>query len=294
MEGLRVPHSVVEAILKEIDPAGTTLRRRRRLRRRQYTNPGPNFAWHIDGYDKLKPWGFPIHGSVDGFSRHVLWLNVTSSNKSPDNIAAMYLKSVEELGGCSVELVTDPGTENGIAAAMQCYFRDNDLSHRYVPSPRNQRIEGWWSFFARQYASWWRTFFADLEFRRIIDMSSTISKECLRFSFSSLLQRDLDNVKEHWNTHFIRRSRHDTVQGRPNSLYFLPDIHGGERNLLLQVERRELDYVSHHVILPEPFNEYQEYFTMVQNSAMLPHPTNWREALNLYHTMVHISEAGID
>ena len=168
------------------------------------------------------------------------------------------------------------------------------MSHRYVPSPRNQRIEGWWSFFARQYASWWRTFFAGLEFRRIIDMSSTKSKECLWFSFSSLLQRDLDNVKEHWNTHFIRRSRHDTVHGRPNSLYFLPDIHGGERNLLLQVERRELDYVSHHVILPEPFNEYQEYFTMVQNSGMLPHPTNWREALKLYHTLVHISEAGID
>ena len=127
MEGLRVPRSVVEELLKEIDPAGTTLRRRHRLRRRQYTNLGPNFAWHIDGYDKLKPWGFPIHGSIDGFSRRVLWLNVTSSNKSPDNIAAMYLKSVKELGGCPAELVTDLGTENGIAAAMQCYFQDNDL-----------------------------------------------------------------------------------------------------------------------------------------------------------------------
>ena len=22
--------------------------------------------WHIDGYDKLKPYGFPIHGCIDG------------------------------------------------------------------------------------------------------------------------------------------------------------------------------------------------------------------------------------
>ena len=84
------------------------------------------------------------------------------------------------------------------------------------------------------------------------------------------------------------------MHGRPNSLYFLPYVHGGERNLLLQVERRGLDYVFHHVVLPEQFNEYEEYFTVVQHSAMLPQPNNCREALNLYHTLMHISELGID
>ena len=28
--------------------------------------PGLNQAWHMDGYDKLKPFGFPIHGAIDG------------------------------------------------------------------------------------------------------------------------------------------------------------------------------------------------------------------------------------
>ena len=27
---------------------------------------GPNWCWHIDGYDKLKPFGFPIHACIDG------------------------------------------------------------------------------------------------------------------------------------------------------------------------------------------------------------------------------------
>ena len=27
---------------------------------------GPDFCWHIDGYDKLKPYGFAIHGCIDG------------------------------------------------------------------------------------------------------------------------------------------------------------------------------------------------------------------------------------
>ena len=27
---------------------------------------GPNWCWHIDGYDKLKAFGFPIHACIDG------------------------------------------------------------------------------------------------------------------------------------------------------------------------------------------------------------------------------------
>ena len=38
------------------------------------------------------------------------------------------------MGGCPVELITDLGTENGLAAAMQSFFRDNPEAHRYVSS----------------------------------------------------------------------------------------------------------------------------------------------------------------
>lgn len=69
LKGLRVPRIVVQEILREIDPEGTQLRKAHRLKRRVYHNPGPNYAWHCDGYDKLKPFGFPVHGCVDGWSR---------------------------------------------------------------------------------------------------------------------------------------------------------------------------------------------------------------------------------
>ena len=51
-----------------------------RLRRRAYRNNGPNDTWHCDGYDKLKPFGFPIHACIDGWSRKVLWLYVTRNS----------------------------------------------------------------------------------------------------------------------------------------------------------------------------------------------------------------------
>ena len=63
---------------------------------------------------------------MDGFSRRILWLEVTRSNNDPKVVAAFYLKQVKELGGCPLLLVTDCGSENGIAASIQCMFRTND------------------------------------------------------------------------------------------------------------------------------------------------------------------------
>ena len=71
---------VVQQLLKEFDSEGTEMRKAHRLKRRRYHNPGPNYSWHCDGYDKLKPYGFPIHGCIDGWSRKILWLLVTRSN----------------------------------------------------------------------------------------------------------------------------------------------------------------------------------------------------------------------
>lgn len=87
LKGYQVPRQVVELLLRELDPEGSQLRKRHKLKRRQYHNQaGPNAVWHADGYDKLKPYGFPVHGCIDGWSRKLLWLVVTQSNNSPGNI----------------------------------------------------------------------------------------------------------------------------------------------------------------------------------------------------------------
>ena len=66
----------VRITAKELDPEGVLLRTRRRLHRRK----GPNYTWHIDGHDKLKPFGFSVHGCIDGFCKKLIWLKVGSSN----------------------------------------------------------------------------------------------------------------------------------------------------------------------------------------------------------------------
>ena len=46
--------------------------------------------WHLDGCDKLKRFGFAIHGVIDGCCR-ILWLNVGTTNNDPEVIANYYL-----------------------------------------------------------------------------------------------------------------------------------------------------------------------------------------------------------
>lgn len=90
-----VSHKDVMDIMKAIDPNGVEMRKAHRLKRRFYCAKGPNNIWHLDGYDKLKPFGFCIHGAVDGFSRKVIWLEVSDTNNDPKLIAKYYLDALK-------------------------------------------------------------------------------------------------------------------------------------------------------------------------------------------------------
>ena len=79
--GIMVQRDIVMNILKEIDLEGTNMQKTRRLRRRKYVSEGLNSCWHADGYNKVKPYGFPVHGCIDGCSGRILWLKVTKYNR---------------------------------------------------------------------------------------------------------------------------------------------------------------------------------------------------------------------
>ena len=62
--GFVVSQETMRMTIKVLDPEEVELRRVRRLRRRQYNSRRPNVLWHMDSYDKLKPFGIAIHGCI--------------------------------------------------------------------------------------------------------------------------------------------------------------------------------------------------------------------------------------
>jgi len=292
LENIQVPRHVVEELMRELDPDGCEQRKSRRLQRRRYLSPGPNHTWHVDGYDKLKPYGFPIHGCIDGYIRRIMWLNVTKSNNHPDMIANFYLETLSDVGGCPLNVRTDCGTENGLMATMQCTFREDIHAHKYGSSPANQRIEGWWSYLKRNRSSWWIDFFRNLMEQDIFNPGNELQMKCLWFCFAPLLQDDLDNIKDHWNTHLIRGSKHGTVSGRPNELYFLPELHGGEEDLLQPLSADQVQSMGENLTYVEEKSLQQEYFEYVLTNTQLNMPINCEEGLDLYKQLLSI--AGTD
>ena len=96
----------------------------------------------------------------------------------------------------------------------------------------------------------------------------------------------LPAASEHWNTHRIRRSRYDTVSGRPDSLYYLPELHGVNERFLLPVGEHESNYVRSHIIESDYQNCFQDYFRYVSGMCHLGQPAHWNEVLDLYNTLL--------
>ena len=66
-KGVIAKRSMIMRCLRELDPDGVESRGKKRLRRRTYNSKRPNLIWHTDGHNKLKPYGFSVHGRIDGF-----------------------------------------------------------------------------------------------------------------------------------------------------------------------------------------------------------------------------------
>ena len=156
---LNIPRDNVMNILREVDSEGTEIRRSRKLYRRKCISPGQDHCWHTDGYDKLKPFGLPIHWAIDGFLRKVIWLRVTKANNNPSVVATFYVDALKKEKKAPSILRTDCGTENSVVAAIQCYLHQNAKAHKFSTSVSNQRIENWWSLMRRGYTGWIIYFF---------------------------------------------------------------------------------------------------------------------------------------
>ena len=107
----------VRALLHDVDGQGISERRTHTITRRQYWSPCPNYVWHIDGLHKLIRWKFVIHGSVDGFSRLIIFLNCSLDNRA-STVLNQFQEAVQ-LFGWPLHVRTDLGGENtGIWRAM--------------------------------------------------------------------------------------------------------------------------------------------------------------------------------
>ena len=163
MYGFTVTRETVRQITRYLDPVGVDIRSRRRLRRRNYYAKGPNYIWHADGYDKLKPY-------------------------QPFVTAGYFFDALKNVGGCPTRVRVDCGTENTNIEAMQLVLRnENPGCFLYGTSQHNQRIESWWGILRRECIQFWMNVFSELKDNGYFS-AEWFEKDLIRICFGELIQ----------------------------------------------------------------------------------------------------------
>ena len=291
---LKVKQKTIMKILKLIDPEGVEGRSRYKLKRRSYSVPGPNFLWHSDGHDKLKRFGFAIYGFMDGYSRKVLSLEVSSTNNKPEVILHYYLKLIDKLGYLPTIIRTDHGTE--VTLMEDChkalrYMHEDEYagekSFLKGRSTHNQRIESYWRQFRQHMGDFYIDLFKELENDNLLNISNSVHIECLRFCFGDLIREDILATRKEWNEHRVRKQNcRNVVGGIPNEMFHFPEQFGAvdQRKSLNKDHVRILqnDYSS------EPSLVSLEFKELVNFLLDSPKPSTASDAYDLYLNIIDI------
>ncbi|KAM4062012.1 hypothetical protein HRG_013500 [Hirsutella rhossiliensis] len=102
---------------------------RTRYKRRDFSIHGPDWVWSIDGYDKLKNWGFEIYAGIDAYSRYITWFYCGFHP---------YLHVLNQ------------------RHAMPRILRSDHDCWYFGRSIHNTRIESWWHRLGSNRAGFWR------------------------------------------------------------------------------------------------------------------------------------------
>ena len=171
------------------------MRRARRLNRRRYFAQGPNYIWHVDSYDKLKPYGICINGCIDGFSRKIIWLKAAYTSSDPHVIGGDFVDGAD--WWLSSDIRTDLGTENVVVRDIQTFLRRHDNDNRsgdrsYIAgtSTSNQRIESWWGILRKEGMEYWIQFLGEMKDEGLF-VGDFLDKSLVQLSFRNVIQVSL-------------------------------------------------------------------------------------------------------
>jgi hypothetical protein len=214
-------------------------------------------------------------------------------------ISSFYLDYIREINGIPVRVYGDRGTENSVVRDVQMALRWTDadqyqgiLSFVYVSSNRNVRIERFWRSLREMCGNVWMNHFKDMSDFGLLDTSDSVHLECIRYCFLPVISKDLNEVCNIWNTHRVRRNnRISCPAGKPEVLFFQPEVHGARDCKISLVDQRELNDVEREYSQrPPELGVSQEFLTIARAAVgdlnLQYPPRNREEGTELFAAII--------
>lgn len=209
--GLYIQRQKVRKAIHMVDPLGVEERKSKPIKRRIYTNPFPNYIWHIDGNHKLVRWRLVIHHGIDGFSRLVVFAHCSSNNRAT-TVLYHFLCAVSKYGR-PYRIRTDLGGENVDIWHNMILTRGNETKPVVVGnSVHNQRIERHNRALNEQVLTSFRSEFYALESEGVLNVNNDTDIFCLHSVYLPRINKILDEFVAAHNSHKISTEGNKTPE----------------------------------------------------------------------------------
>jgi len=189
---LKIQWQQVHNSLVRVDPSGVHPRFRWVLHRRVYNISLPNSLWHIDGYHNSIKWRIVIHGGIDGYWRHPVYLKASDNNQS-DTILRWFVGAVSKHGFPSC-VRCDKGGENVLVSEYMLIHPLEAQDGKVVNghSVHNQSIEWLWRNFFAGCVSLYYELFNTQEDNELLELNSEDDMCALHYVFIPRLDMQLN------------------------------------------------------------------------------------------------------
>ena len=223
-KGLKIQWSRIRSSMWRVDPTGLLLRKTQlnTVQRRRYSVPGTLALWHIDGNHKLIRWRFVIHGCIDGYSRRLMFLNVSSNNRA-ETVLLLFTEACEEYGLPS-RVRGDQGVENvDVARYMFSHPLRGPGRGSYISgkSCHNQRIERFWRDLFHGCIFLFYYLFYFMEDNGLLDINDETDLGSLEYVFIPRINKHINMFLDGYHNHPIRTEGNRTplqlwIEGQQN------------------------------------------------------------------------------
>jgi hypothetical protein len=242
LEGVHIPQNPLRQVMRELDPRGVESRMfASNMRRGEMQVAGPSQVFSVDGYDKLKDFGFEIYAFIDGYSRYVPQVYIGIDNRTAVSVLKQYLVLIRRTMQIPQLLRGDKGVETPLMAWAHVLLRrvqhlivqeqanhgrDHTPLHfnqafSWGKSTRNIRIERWWKGLAELSLKEYRNYFKSLADDGWYDRTVP-DQIAIRYIYMPMLRARVQEFVDVHNCHRIRKQRqreHYLPIGKPVYLF---------------------------------------------------------------------------
>uniref|UniRef100_A0A7M5WYV8 Integrase core domain-containing protein n=1 Tax=Clytia hemisphaerica TaxID=252671 RepID=A0A7M5WYV8_9CNID len=283
---IKVPRNLVADVVFDLDPEGVAARNVKKKKRKAkipFVADGPGWVFSLDGHDKLMGFQnstFPlaIYGCLDCFSRKLMFIKVWDSNSNPLTIAKFYMEYLVNSKEMPRFLRIDRGTETGDMGTIHTYlidkhgnFADPTDSVVYGPSTSN-KIERWWRDLHERMELFIKQQLRGLLHSFDYDPTSELDRDCMKFIFIPVVQRECDIFANLWNSHRIRAQKDlELPTGVPNHIFACPEQFGCEKKLV-DVSEESLIEVGQLANIDQAPDDYLSPENRELFASIIPNP----------------------